>query len=142
MRAGERIRAMTGSRRGERARRVPAADSQHGWWQTVRLLFRKGPAAAPAEPLTENPNPQLRPRINLPYVAGHGDTANDRYNEFSRNMDRRHLVLAADDEDEARPCTSCGKSERKARWMITGLSVLLCDECVKQRIRRVLGWRR
>jgi len=43
------------------------------------------------------------------------------------------------EDDDSRKCTSCGKSERKARWMITGLSALLCDECVKARIRKALG---
>ena len=62
-----------------------------------------------------------------------------RYNAFSRNVDRRHLRLVGAEDDDSRKCTSCGKSERTARWMITGLSALLCDECVKARIRKALG---
>jgi hypothetical protein len=65
--------------------------------------------------------------------------AEDRYNAFSRNVDRRHLRLVGAEDDDSRKCTSCGKSERKVRWMITGLSALLCDECVKARIRKALG---
>ena len=122
------------------ARRGAAARGRRTWWQRLTALFRREPPVPPPrDPLAENPNPQLRPRINLPYVAGHGDTARDRYNEFSRNVDRRHLRLVGDEEDDSRKCTSCGKSERTARWMITGLSALLCDECVKARIRKALG---
>jgi hypothetical protein len=61
------------------------------------------------------------------------DSAEDRYDAFSRNVDRRHLRLVSD--GDFRKCTSCGKSERKARWMITGLSALLCDDCATARLR-------
>ena len=106
----------------------------------MRELFRREPPAPPKrDPLAPNPNPQLRPRINLPYLQGHGDSAEDRYNAFSRNVDRRHLRLVGSEDDGARKCTSCGKSERTARWMITGLSALLCDACVKARIRKAFG---
>ena len=109
------------------------------WWQRLKALVRRERPVPPRDPLAENPNPQLRPRIDPPYVAGHGHMARDRYNDFSRNVDRRHLRLIGAEDDGSRKCTSCGKSERKARWMITGLSALLCDECVKARIRRALG---
>ena len=127
-------------RRDGRSRRGGAAPGRRTWWQRLTALFRREPPPAPpGDPLAENPNPQLRPRIDLPYVAGHGDTARDRYNEFSRNVDRSHLRLVGAEEDDSRKCTGCGKSERKARWMITGLSALLCEECVKARIRKALG---
>jgi len=69
----------------------------------------------------------------------HVDSAEERCDAFSRNVDRRHLRLVGAEDDDSRKCTSCGKSERKAGWMITGLSALLCDECVKARIRKALG---
>ena len=119
--------------------RDTAAGRRRTWWQRLKALFRHEPPAPPRDPLAENPTPQLRPRINLPYLAGHGDMAEDRYNAFSRNVDRRHLRLVGAEDDDSRKCTSCGKSERTARWMITGLSTLLCDECVKARIRKALG---
>ena len=115
-----------------------SARRRRTWWQRLKGLFRREPPARPRDPLAENPNPQLHPRINLPYLAEHGDAAEDRYDAFSRNVDRRHLRLVGA-EDDSRKCTSCGKSERRARWMITGLSALLCDECVKARIRKALG---
>jgi ribosomal protein L37AE/L43A len=121
------------------ARRGATTRGRRTWWQRLKSLVRGEPPAPPPDPLAENPNPQLRPRINLPYLAGHGDEAEDRYGAFSRNVDRRHLRLVGAEEDDSRKCTSCGKSERKARWMITGLSALLCDECVKARIRKALG---
>ena len=114
-----------------------SAGRRRTWWQRLNGLFRRAPPARPRDPLAENPNPQLRPRINLPYLGGHGDSAEDRYDAFSRNVDRRHLRLVGAEDDDSRKCTSCGKSERKARWMITGLSALLCDDCVKARLRAV-----
>jgi len=118
--------------------RDTAAGRRRTWWQRLKALFRHEPPTPPRDPLAENPTPQLRPRINLPYLHGYGSWARDRYDEFSRNVDRRHLRLVGA-EDDSRKCRSCGQSERKARWMITGLSALLCDECVKARIRKVLG---
>jgi hypothetical protein len=126
-------------RRDGRSRGGGAAPGKRTWWQRLKGLFRREPPAPPRDPLAENPNPQLRPRINLPYRPDHGDPAEDRYNAFSRNVDRRHLRLVGTEDDDSRKCTSCAKSERKARWMITGLSALLCDECVKARIRKALG---
>jgi hypothetical protein len=126
----------------KRAARVGGAASgrRRTWWQRLEGLFRREPPPAPpSDPLAENANPQLRPRINLPYRVGYGNPAEDRYDAFSRNVDRRHLRLVGSEDDDARKCTSCGKSERKARWMITGLSALLCDECVTARIRKALG---
>lgn len=65
--------------------------------------------------------------------------ARDRYDEWSPNVDRSGLVVAGSKEDDSRRCTSCGKSERLAAWMLTGFSALVCDTCVK---RRLLWWRR
>jgi hypothetical protein len=126
-------------RRDARARRE-SAQRRRTWWQRITRLFGKKPELAPPPryPLVENPNPQLRPRINLPYLHGYGNWARDRYDAFSRNVDRRHLRLVGTEDDDSRKCTSCGRSERKARWMITGLSALVCDECVKARIRKAL----
>ena len=126
-------------RRDGRSRGGGAPSGRRTWWQRLKGLFRREPPAPPRYSLAENPNPQLRPRINLPYLHGYGHWARDRYDAVSRNVDRRHLRLVGAEDDDSRKCTSCGKSERRARWMITALSALLCDECVKARIRKVLG---
>ena len=48
-----------------------------------------------------------------------------------------YLVSIGDGEDPLPE--GYENAQRKVRWMITGLSALLCDECVKARIRKVLG---
>jgi len=74
--------------------------------------------------------PQLRPRVWIPYRKGYGQTARDRYNAWSQNVDRSEL-----DSRPPRRCSLCKKQSGEVMFLISSQSRDFCDKCVRAWLR-------